>query len=266
MIDLRRYGNPPYGVAVVHGGPGARGEMAPVARKLSKKWGVLEPLQTATSVQGQVEELKTALETAGDLPITLVGFSWGAWLSFIFAAEYPEMVRKLILVGSGPFEERRAASIAETRSSRLSEGERAEVESIVWILESPDADSEDKSSALARMGTLFSKADSYDPAISETANIDLRVDLRADAYQAVWKEAAELRRTGELLELGKRIECPVVAIHGEYDPHPAEGVSSPLSAVLKSFRFVLLERCGHVPWIERRAQEKFYEILAEELK
>jgi len=68
------------------------------------------------------------------------------------------------------------------------------------------------------------------------------------------------------LELGKRIECPVVAIHGNYDPHPAEGVERPLSAVLNNFRFVLLEKCGHSPWIERQAKEKFYEILEEELE
>ncbi len=262
MEDLRIYGRLPRGVVVVHGGPGARGDMAPVARELSKRWGVLEPLQTATSVQGQVEELKTALETAGDLPATLIGFSWGAWLVFILAAEYPALVKKLILVGSGPFEERRAAEIAETRLSRLADEVREVVESIARILESSEnVGPEEKNAAMARMGALFSKIDAYDP-----ASVPIEYDCRADVFQAVWKEAAELRRTGELLELGKRIDSPVVAIHGEYDPHPAEGVGRPLSAVLKSFRFVLLENCGHAPWIERRAKEKFYEILEEELK
>jgi pimeloyl-ACP methyl ester carboxylesterase len=263
MDDLRRYGKPPYGVVVVHGGPGSRGEMAPVARDLSKRWGVLEPLQTATSVQGQVEELKVVLEKAAALPAALIGFSWGAWLVFIFAACYPAMVKKLILVGSGPFEERYAARIAETRFSRLSEEEREEVESIVRILESSEnADAEEKIAALARMGALFSKVDAYDPAGCEYTD----VELQADVFKDVWTEAARLRRTGKLLGLGKKIECPVVAIHGDYDPHPAEGVERPLSAVLKSFRFVLLESCGHSPWIERRAREKFYEILDQELE
>lgn len=265
MEDLRIYGKPPYGVVVVHGGPGARAEMSPVARELSKRWGVLEPLQTAKSVEGQVEELKTALETAGALPATLVGFSWGAWLVFILAAEYPALVKKLILVGSGPFEERYAAGIAETRLSRLTLEERAEVESILQILESSEnVGSEEKNAAMARMGALFSKVDAYDPA---SASLESEVyDCRADVFQAVWKEAARLRRTGMLLELGKRIDCPVVAIHGDRDPHPAGGVERPLSTVLKSFRFVLFENCGHAPWIESRAMAKFYEILEEELK
>jgi pimeloyl-ACP methyl ester carboxylesterase len=268
MDDLRIYGRPPFNVVVVHGGPGARGEMARVARELSKRWGVLEPLQTATSLLGQVGELKVVLEKEGDLPATLIGFSWGAWLCFIFAACHPAMVKKLILVGSGPFEEKYAAGISETRFSRLSLEERAEVESMVRILESSEkVGTEEKNAAMTRMGTLFSKVDAYNPIACESGVYDCRADdCRADVFQGVWKEAAELRRTGKLLELGKKIECPVVAVHGDYDPHPTAGVERPLSSVLRSFRFILLEKCGHAPWIEREAREKFYGILEEELE
>ena len=38
--NLRMYGNKPYVVAVIHGGPGALGEMAPVARELSLNTGI----------------------------------------------------------------------------------------------------------------------------------------------------------------------------------------------------------------------------------
>jgi len=265
MDNLRIYGTPPYSIVVVHGGPGARGEMAPVAQELSKRWGVLEPLQTATSVQGEVEELKSVLVRAGDLPATLIGFSWGAWLSIILAAEYPALVGKLILVGSGPFEERYAASIAETRRSRLTREERADLAAITRILESSeDVGAEKKRAALARMGALLSKVDEFDPLPSSIESEV--VDLRSDVFQAVWKEAAELRRTGKLLDLVKKVEGPVVAIHGDYDPHPAVGVRRPLSAFLKCFRFILLDRCGHAPWTERWAKEKFYDILNEELE
>jgi len=43
--------------------------MAPVARELSSEMGVLEPLQTADSIDGQVEELKDVLETHGTPPL-----------------------------------------------------------------------------------------------------------------------------------------------------------------------------------------------------
>jgi pimeloyl-ACP methyl ester carboxylesterase len=260
MKNLRTYGKAPFKVAVIHGGPGAAGEMVPVARELASNWGVLEPLQTAASLEGQIEELKTVLEENGDLPVFLIGFSWGAWLSFMVAAHYPALVKKLILISSGPFEEKYVAGIEETRLSRLSEEERREVESLLEVLENPAAPEKDE--AFARFGTLFSKADAYDPIVSESEAIA----CDADIFQSVWTEAAELRRSGELLRLGKRIKCPVVAIHCDYDPHPPEGVQKPLSASLKSFKFLLLANCGHKPWIERRAKGKFCEILKEELR
>ncbi len=79
--------------------------MAEVARELSAAAGVLEPLQTAGSVTGQVEELRSVLEENAALPVTLIGFSWGAWLATILAALHPHCLSRLILVGSGPFEE-----------------------------------------------------------------------------------------------------------------------------------------------------------------
>lgn len=260
MENLRTYGKASFRVAVIHGGPGAAGEMAPVAREIASSCGVLEPLQTKASLEGQIEELKTVLENNGDLPVTLIGFSWGAWLSFIFSANYPTLVKKLILIGSGPFEEKYAEKIQKTRLSRLSEEERTEVKSLLQVLDNPAA--EDKSIAFARFGALFSKADAYDPIGQESEVIDCDFDI----FQNVWKEAEELRRSGKLLEFGKHIKCPVVAIHGDYDPHPAEGVQKPLSAILKSFRFVLLRNCGHKPWIERQARDRFYGILKEELR
>ncbi len=73
-----------------------------------------------------------------------------------------------------------------------------------------------------------------------------------------------MRRSGELLALAREIRCPVSAIHGDTDPHPAR-VSAPLSARLDLFSFHLLEHCGHTPWLERLARENFYDVLIDEI-
>jgi pimeloyl-ACP methyl ester carboxylesterase len=262
LIDkvLRTYGKPPFKVAVIHGGPGAPGEMAPVARELAPDWGVLEPLQTAPSLAGQVEELKVVLEQHADLPITLIGFSWGAWLSFILAANHPTIVKSLILVGSGGYKEQYAANIQETRLNRLNDEDRREAQALAQALRDPA--NEDKSATFARFGALCSQADAYDP-IEHASDI---IDVQVEVFQSVWEEAADLRSSGKLLALGKQIQCPVTAIHGDYDPHPAEGVRKPLSAILNDFRFILLKHCGHKPWIERQARQHFYAILRDTLR
>ena len=74
-----------------------------------------------------------------------------------------------------------------------------------------------------------------------------------------------MRSSGELLQSGKKIQCRIVAIHGDYDPHPAAGVQEPLTRVLKDFRFTILARCGHHPWLERQAKDNFYRALRREL-
>lgn len=259
MHNLRTYGQPPFTVAVVHGGPGAPGEMAPVARELSAHSGVLEPLQTADTLDGQVEELRQVLEGSGDLPLILIGFSWGAVLSFIVASRYPKLVKKLILVAGAPFEDRYAADITGTRLSRLGEAEREEALALMASLEDPAV--ADRDGAMARLGELMSRADACDPLPHDSEVIAVQYDV----FQGVWRQAAELRKSGLLLEMGRRIECPVVAIHGDCDPHPPAGVRQPLSRVLSDFRFILLERCGHRPWTERNARDKFYDILRREI-
>jgi len=108
---------------------------------------------------------------------------------------------------------------------------------------------------------LYTKADAYDPVTLDTETLEMQFEVN----QQVWAEARRLRASGELLAYGQAVQCPVVAVHGDYDPHPADSVFLPLVSVLSHFRPVLLDRCGHLPWLERHAKEHFFEILAEEL-
>ena len=131
MKNCRTYGKAPYTVAVIHGGPGAAGEMAAVAREISQSQGVIEPFQTERTVTGQVTELKKVLADQGDLPVILIGHSWGAILSFIVTAKNPALVKKLILISSGAFEDSYAAGIMSTRSDHLSYDDRIDRKSVV---------------------------------------------------------------------------------------------------------------------------------------
>ena len=117
------------------------------------------------------------------------------------------------------------------------------------------------SDCFERFGELINKADSYALLPYETEVLFNDPSI----YHSVWEQAGKMRGNGELIKLGTRIKCPVVAIHGDYDPHPAEGVSIPLSRALEDFRFILLERCGHRPWLELHARDDFYRILRTEI-
>jgi pimeloyl-ACP methyl ester carboxylesterase len=120
-----------------------------------------------------------------------------------------------------------------------------------------DSNNHNRKAALSEFGKLMSKADSYEPIGLE----DETIDFQPNIFQNCMNELSILRSSKKLLAIGKDIVCPVVAIHGEYDPHSHEGVKEPLTKVIKDFSFVLLKDCGHYPWNETYAKEEFYNIL-----
>ncbi|MHA2139477.1 MAG: alpha/beta fold hydrolase [Candidatus Hodarchaeales archaeon] len=254
MSIFRTYGQKPYSIVVVHGGPGAGGEMAPIARQLSSEWGVLEPIQTEKSIETQIQELKGLIDENVRQPIIVIGHSWGAWLSLLFAVTYSSYVE---------FEEKYVPQLGATRTDRLTEKENVEFQELLNKLKSADTSAKEK--AFNRLGELASKTDDFDPIMKE-AEDRIRVNDSSEIYQRVWTEAAELRKSGQLLEKVKSIVCPVVAIHGDYDPHPSEGVEIPLSQNLLNFKFFLLKNCGHSPWLEKKASTEFYQTLITEIE
>jgi pimeloyl-ACP methyl ester carboxylesterase len=252
------HGNPPFTLALLHGGPGAAGEVSGLAQDLSEHRGVLEPLQAALTVDGQVEELAAQIRSASAEPVDLAGFSWGAMLGLLTAARHPSLVRKLILISSGALDEAYVPAIAARRLERMSERDKLALGSMVRaIKEAPPAEA---NLLFARLGELICRVDAFDPIPDPSV-----VDYRYDVFASVWKDAEQMRRDGEFVESARALRCPVVAIHGEADPHPAKGVFEPLARSVDDFTAVLLEDCGHKPWAERSARDTFFEVMHSEL-
>jgi pimeloyl-ACP methyl ester carboxylesterase len=92
------------------------------------------------------------------------------------------------------------------------------------------------------------------------------IEFQPDIYRKVWAEAKSMRKSGELVRLVYKIRCPVIVIHGDYDPHPIGGVKKPLFKINKRIKFILLEKCGHYPWYEKRARDEFFSTIYKFLK
>ena len=264
MQRHRHHGEPSYRVAVVHGGPGAVGEMEPVARALAPRAGVVEPFHLATTIDKQVEELVECLERHANPPATVIGHSWGAWLAFITAALHPAVIEQLVLVSSGPFEARHVRGITTTRVERLDPDEAKEFTSIINAFSTGQVN--EPARAWHRLGQLALKSDSFELVHDQEDENDITKETNlepAQRFARLMEEGNKLRRSGKLVALGNQIRCPVIAIHGDHDPHPAAGVQEPLARIVRDFKFILLERCGHVPWRERHAKDAFFRILLE---
>lgn len=259
MKNFRVWSKAPYRVAVVHGGPGTPGFMATVARELAKNTSVLEPLQTKNSIDGQVEELAEVLKKHADIPVILIGHSWGATLSCITAASHPDLIRKLILIGTVPPEEKGSLDNTPTLLDRLSEAERVKflaLAKLVW-----NGSEKNRNETWGRFTRLIVKAETYAPLPIKDEVLQYQLEIN----QAIGLEICRLLEDGELVKAVQQITCPVTAISGDYDPRLAEKVRASFKRMCKDFRFILLEKCGHVPWIERYARDQFFKVLREEI-
>lgn len=255
---VRKHGKEPYRIVALHGGPGAAGSAFGLARMISERYGVLEPMQTKSSIAELEEELLAQMEENCSGKVILVGHSWGAWLAGLFAERYPDKVEKIILVGCGPLDDRYVAQIGVRRKENMSPEEAKEFDDILSKLESGSGEND---AYLQRLGEICDRADGY----QEEASLRDKTDVDGALYEKVWKEAAGLRMSGKLLERFGKISCPIVLIQGIVDPHPADGVIQPLKEKNVHIKSYVLEKCGHNPWREKYARNKFAEVLYSEL-
>jgi pimeloyl-ACP methyl ester carboxylesterase len=261
MKNFRLWGKPPYGVVVVHGGPGARGAVAPVARELSKDRGILEPFQTKDNADDQAAELADVIEKQSAIPVVLVGHSWGAVLSSVTTARHPELVKKLILVSTVPLQVENPQTYKDTRLKRLSPAEQEEVTSILQKYQ--DAPPEEEKKYYKQAQAMMMKSDFYSQD-GPTEDADM-LEVQPDVMARVGEEMWALLAGSQYLEIHQQITCPLTVICGDYDSRPAGLVQESFARVRKDFKFILLEKCGHIPWLEKYARDKFFEILREEI-
>ena len=98
---FRKYGQAPFKIVLIHGGPGAAGELYPLALELSKNTGIIELLQTKKSIQSLLYEMLHHINELCDKPVFLVGHSWGGMLASGYLGYAPEKVAKAVMAEPG---------------------------------------------------------------------------------------------------------------------------------------------------------------------
>jgi len=259
MIQYRKYGLAPHNIVVVHGGPGAPGGVGALAEGLSNQYGVLEPFQSEENIDDQVDELRRIIKDHCDSNVILVGHSWGAWLSYIYAAKYPKEVSKLILISCGPFDAKYVPKMNKARDLRMNNSQRIEIDTLAGQLYDPNC--ENPKVVFKKLGDIMTAVDSYDP-VSDKSEV---LDYQPNVFKKIMPQLSDMRSSGELISMAKNIKCSTVVIHGEDDSHPYEGVVEPLSEMMSSLKSYILSDCGHYPWNETDARVEFYEVMRSEL-
>lgn len=213
MLRVRDYGDSGSLIIVLHGGPGALGHMAPVARKLADSDRVLEPLQRSSggerlTVARHVADLHDVITSyAEESRPALLGASWGAMLALAYAAAHPGASGPLVLVGCGTFDPVARADLQRTIAERMTEeiGER------LTAAEQLGADAALKASAKALIPI-------YSYHVVRSPHEHDEVD--AQAHRETWDDMLRLQAEGIYPAAFSTINVPVLMIYGVFDPHP----------------------------------------------
>lgn len=255
-MQIREYGSSGPVVVVLHGGPGAPGYMARLARILEDSFRVLEPLQRGScaeplTVARHVADLHELVESrCGKVRPALVGHSWGAMLALAYAAAHPGRAAALVLIGCGTFDPAARDRLQATREARMDDSLRRRMRHLAE--ECPDPD--ERFSELAKLALQL---DSYE-LIPDSQDV---VACDARAFDETWEDMLRLQEEGAYPSAFAAIDVPVIMLHGSADAHPGWMIRASLAPYLPQLEYREWERCGHYPWLEKAVRDEFLAFL-----
>lgn len=259
MLFRTEYGTGPDRWIVLHGGPGAHHDyllpqmlaLEAPGRSLffyDQRGGGQSRTDDRTPItwRTHVDDLATILADLGETAPMLVGYSWGALLAMLYAIEAARGTvapapRALVLINPAPitrawrdefeaeFARRmRGADVAQLRQELADSGLR----------ESDPDRYRQRAFELSVAGYFADPSQAHDLT-------PFRVTGRVQ--QSVWESLGDFDLTAPGM-LG-RVQVPALVVHGRADPIPL--ASSEAAARALNARLVVLDRSGHVPYVEQ---------------
>jgi proline iminopeptidase len=241
---------------VLHGGPGAdHCYLLPQMLRLGEKYdltfydqrgGGRSRTDTPTPVtwQTHVEDLGRIADEHRLEPLSIIGYSWGAMLALLYAIEQrrnPHLIppARLALINPAPLTRQyRAQFDAEfARRQASPEIQRLRDELNASGLRQRDPE------AYRQRAFELSVAGYFSDPRKATDLTPFRVIGRIQ--QSVWQSLGDFNLFPEL----EAIKIPSIVIHGRDDPIPLASSSEAANAL--GTPLVVLDDCGHVPYVEQ---------------
>jgi len=244
---------------VLHGGPGAHHDyMLPQMLHLAERYDVLfydqrgggrsrsdaaEPIGWQT----HVADLAAVVKEFGLDPLAIVGYSWGGLLAILYTLESLRdqtviAPNRLALIDPAPLV-RRYRKEFEAEFSRRQQS--PDIQRMRAELAESNLREKDPDAYRQRLFELGVAGYFADPANARDLT-PFRVTGRV--LDSVWNSLGDY----DLLEQVRQIRCPTLVVHGRDDPIPLE--SSMEGAKAMNATLVVLDDCGHVPYVEKPQQ------------
>ena len=264
-IFFQQFGDSGETIILLSGGPGLNPYyLEPLYNELKKKYKCILLHQRGTgnsildkvdqeflTVQKYIDDLNGLYKKLGNKKLILVGHSWGGMLSFSYAANEPEKVKKVILLNTGGVTDQFYTWFGSNINMRLHKEDTD--------LYKEQIDNNRETLIAIWPGYFFDR----NIAIKTRPKLDykFRNQKGVNAFASGnWRERSE-DRVAKL----KKYKGPIDLITGRQDP-VGESVVYEAKSIIPQLKYTFIEQCGHFPWIEGEKQaETFYKLFDESI-
>ena len=239
-------------LVVLHGGPGAHHDyLLPQMLRLAERYDALfydqrgggrsktddpAPITWRT----HVDDLARIADELAPGPLHLVGYSWGGLLALLYTLHgRGRPPASLTLIDPAPISR---AYRAEFEAEFLRRQQSPAVQALRAELAASGLRERDPVTYRQRSFELSVAGYFHDPAATHDLT-PFRVTGRVQ--ESVWKSLADYDLHVSLA----RVSCPTLVVHGREDPIPLAS-SEAAAETIPDARLVVLERSGHVPYVE----------------
>ena len=180
------------------------------------------------SISDYARWLGEDIRRSGPAPVTLIGHSMGSLVALETAAHNPDMVARLVLIGTSATMQVNPDLLEAARARDAS----AAAMVIKWTLPSASGYGRPKKWLLAISDDLMNTA----------ASGVMASDLTACSEYT------------EAIAMAERVRCPVLLVLGENDRMTPPPGAQPLAAAITDARIVVIEKVGHMLQLEKPAE------------
>jgi proline iminopeptidase len=194
--------------------------------------------------ESQVRDLESVVRELSLEPLTLVGYSWGGLLALLYAvqaahAHAAPAPQRLVLIDPAPAS-RIWRGAFDAEFARRQSG--AEVQAMREELATSGLRERDPEAWRQRNFELGVAGYFADPRNAHSLT-PFRVTGRVQ--QSIWESLGDY----DLIPALRDVHCPALVVHGTQDPIPL--ASSTAVAGALGAELVVLDACGHVPYVEQ---------------
>tara|TARA_B100000035_G_scaffold190558_1_gene162688 strand:+ start:1519 stop:2412 length:894 start_codon:yes stop_codon:yes gene_type:complete len=264
-IFFQQFGNSGKTIVLLSGGPGLNPYyLEPLYNELKKKYKCIllhqrgtgesllnEVSQEYLTVQKYIDDLNGLYKKLGNEKLVLVGHSWGGMLSFSYAANEPEKVKKVILLNTGGVTDAFYTWFGSNINMRLQQEDTD--------LYQEQIDNK-RSTLIAIWPGYF-----FDREIALKTRPPLDYKFRNQAGINPLASGDWRKRSADRVNKLKNYKGPIDLITGRQDP-VGESVVYEAKSIIPQLKYTFIEQCGHFPWIEGEKQaEIFYKLFNESM-